>query len=99
MLITFKTRSHANITMLGDNGLKMLELMDYGNTVPGGIIAADVKDALENLQRGLAKIPQIIVTDGGKDEEQPAISLHTRALPLITLLKSAVADENDVRWE
>ena len=37
MLVTFKTRAYANITMLGDVGLKMLEMMAYGNSVPGAI--------------------------------------------------------------
>ena len=99
MLITFKTRSYANIIMFGDVGQKMLELMNYGNTAPGGIIAADVGDALKNLRQGLAKIPQKVETAGDADDDQPAVSMQTRALPLIELLESAVADENDVRWE
>jgi len=99
MLITFKTRSFANITMFGDIGHKMLDLMNYGNTVPGGIIAADIDDALKNLRQGLAKIPQKVEPAGDADDDQPAVSMQTRALPLIELLESAVADNNDVRWD
>jgi len=99
MLITFKTSSYANITMLGDIGQKMLELMNYGNTIPGGIIAADVNNALKNLQQGLEKIPEFEDSTGDADDDQPAVSMQTRALPLIALLESAAAEESDVRWE
>ncbi len=99
MLITFKTSSYADITMFGDIGLKMLGLMDYGNTIPGGIVAADVSKALNNLQQGLAKIPQLVEAAGDADDDQPAVSMQTRAMPLIALLESAVVGENDVRWE
>ena len=53
MLVTFKTKSYANIVMFGDVGTKMLELMNYGTSIPGAITAEDVSHALSNLQRGL----------------------------------------------
>ena len=42
MLVTFKTKSYANIVMFGDVGTKMLELMNYGTSIPGAITAEDV---------------------------------------------------------
>ena len=99
MLITFKTKSYANITMFGDVGAKMLEMMDYGVSVPGAIIAEDVPKALGNLQRGLESNMEIAEPVGDAEDDQPAVSLHTRAVPLIELLKSAIDDQNHVRWE
>lgn len=99
MLITFKTKSYANITMFGEVGLKMLELMDYGTSVPGAIIAEDVPQALSNLQNRLESLVEVVEPAGEADEEQPAVSLHTRAVPLIELLQSAVEDQNIIRWE
>jgi len=99
MLITFKTKSYANIMMFGDVGLKMLEMMDYGVSVPGAIIAEDVPQALENLQKSLESVVDQVEPAGEADDDQPAVSLHTRAVPLIELLQSAIADENIVRWE
>ncbi|MFA9419963.1 MAG: DUF1840 domain-containing protein [Gammaproteobacteria bacterium] len=99
MLITFKTKSYANIMMFGDVGLKMLEMMDYGVSVPGAIIAEDVPRALSNLQNRLESLVEVVEPAGEADEGEPAVSLHTRALPLIELLQSAVANENIVRWE
>ena len=99
MLITFKSRAYANITMFGDVGLKMLEMMAFGTSVPGAISAADVAQALDNLRQGLSTVPHHLQAAGAEDEDQPSTSLHTRALPLLELLEAAIADESAVRWE
>ncbi len=99
MLITFKTKSYANIMMFGEVALELLKMMDYGVSVPGGIIAEDVPQALSNLQRQLESVIDVVEPAGDAEDDQPAVSLHTRALPLIELLQSAVADQNNVRWE
>ncbi|MCZ6798500.1 MAG: DUF1840 domain-containing protein [Gammaproteobacteria bacterium] len=99
MLITFKTKSYANIMMFGEVALKLLKMMDFGVSVPGGIIAEDVPQALSNLQRQLESVIDVVEPADDAEDDQPAVSLHTRALPLIELLQSAVADQNNVRWE
>jgi hypothetical protein len=99
MLITFKTKSYANIMMFGDVAQKLLKMMDYGVSVPGGIIAQDLPQALNNLQRELESIVDVVEPAGDAEQDQPAVSLHTRALPLIELMQSAIADQNNVRWE
>ena len=99
MLITFKTKSYANIMMFGDVAQKLLKMMDYGVSVPGGIIAQDLPQALSNLQRELESIVDVVEPAGDAEQDQPAVSLHTRAMPLIELLQSAIADQNNVRWE
>ena len=99
MLITFKTKSYANITMFGEVGLKLLDMMDFGVSVPGAIIAEDVPRALSNLQNRLESVVEVVEPTGEAGDDQPAVSLYTRAVPLIELLQSAVADENIVSWE
>ena len=99
MLITFKTKSYANIVMFGDVATKLLEMMDYGTSVPGAIISEDLPKALNNLRRGLESVLEIAEPAGDADDDQPAVSLHTRAVPLIELLQSAIDDQNHVRWE
>jgi len=99
MLITFKTSAYANITMLGDIGRKMLEMMAFGSSVPGAINAEDVPSALKNLQSALDKLPLQVEPAGEADDDQSAVSVHTRAVPLVELLQAAVADETYVRWE
>jgi len=99
MLVTFKTRAYANITMLGDVGREMLEMMAFGSSVPGAINAEDVPTALENLKQALAKLPVQAEPAGDADDDQPAVGMHTRAVPLLELLQAAVADETYVSWE
>ncbi len=99
MLITFKTIAYANITMFGDIGVKMLEMMDFGRTVPGAIYAEDVPTALDNLNAALATQPEQVQPAGDADDDQPAVSLHTRALPLVELLQAAIKEEAYVSWE
>lgn len=100
MLVTFKSKSYANITMFGDVARRMLELMDFGSNVPGGIVAEDVEKALENLQTGLQAIPREEVDKSREPEDdEPKVDIHTRAVPLIELLQSAAANENHIRWE
>jgi len=98
MLVTFKTKSYANIVMFGDVGTKMLELMNYGTAIPGAITPEDVSLALSNVQRGLEDTADLAV-DTDPEADQPAVSLNTRAQPLIELLQSAIDDRNHVRWE
>lgn len=99
MAVTFKTRAYANITMLGEVAKTMLELMRFGTSVPGAIDAADVPRALENLEQALARIPRQEEAAGDGDDDEPAVSLHARARPLLELLRAAAADETHVRWE
>jgi len=99
MLITFKTTAYANITMFGDIGRQMLEMMAFGTSVPGAINAEDVAQALENLKQALHKLPEQVQPAGDADDDQPAVSLHTRAVPLVELLQAAITDETYVRWE
>ena len=99
MLITFKTKSYANITMFGDVAAKLLEMMGYGTSVPGAIISDDVPRALNNLRSGLESVMEVVEPVGDADDDQPSVSLHTRAVPLVELLQSAIDDENHVRWE
>ena len=99
MLITFKTPAYANITMFGDVGQRMLDMMGYGRSVPGAIDAEDLPAALANLRAALAAVPEQVEPAGDADEDQPAVSLHTRAVPLVALLEAAIADETYLRWE
>ena len=99
MLVTFKTKSYANIVMFGEVGLTMLEMMDYGTSIPGAIVPEDVSHALSNLKRGLESVMRTTEAAGDSGEERPAVDLHTRALPLIELLQSALDGQNHVRWE
>ncbi|MBS9813186.1 DUF1840 domain-containing protein [Vibrio alginolyticus] len=104
MLITFRCRSHSNVTMFGDIALDMLKMMGHSGTVPGSISAQDVPDALSRLTSALSAknaAEENLHTDVDEEEEQaePAVCLGRRAFPLIELLKSAIKEECEVMWD
>jgi hypothetical protein len=103
MLITFKTRAnYPNITMFGDVALRLIRLMGRRDTVPSAIEADDIPTAISSLRRGVA------VEDAkeeeqhparGNEDEDPPVSLHNRAVPLIELLETAHGEGLPVMWE
>ncbi|MDF4353283.1 DUF1840 domain-containing protein [Vibrio parahaemolyticus] len=105
MLITFRCRSYANVTMFGDIALEMIKMMGHSGTVPGSISAQDVPDALSKLTSALSAknaAEENLPTDVDVDEEEQvehAVSLGRRAFPLIELLKSAIKEECEVMWD
>jgi len=104
MLVTFRTDAYANITMFGDVAVRLLKMMGHSGTVPSAILAQDVPGALERLKAAIAKdgAADADVSSGGApdgDSEEPAVSLATRAFPLIELLEAAARRRCDVMWD
>ncbi|HCG5550103.1 DUF1840 domain-containing protein [Vibrio parahaemolyticus] len=106
MLITFRCRSYANVTMFGDIALEMIKIMGHSGTVPGSISAQDVPDALSKLTSALSaknaaeeNLPTDVDVDEEEEQAEPAVSLGRRAFPLIELLKSAIKEECEVMWD
>lgn len=98
MLVTFTTDAHADITMFGDVALAMLKRMGHSATVPGAILAEDVPEALRRLRAAVETenaLPPVEVDD----ENEAAVSLSNRALPLIDLLAAAAKAGSNVMWE
>ncbi|ELB2101085.1 TPA: DUF1840 domain-containing protein [Vibrio parahaemolyticus] len=106
MLITFRCRSYANVTMFGDIALEMIKMMGHSGTVPGSISAQDVPDALSKLTSALSaknaaeeNLPTDVDVDEEEEQAESAVSLGRRAFPLIELLKSAIKEECEVMWD
>jgi hypothetical protein len=98
MLVTFTTDAYADITMFGDVALTLLKMMGHSATVPGAILATDVPEALRRLTTAVEAENALppVETD---DENEPAVSLSNRALPLINLLTAAAMAGSDVMWK
>jgi hypothetical protein len=106
MLVTFRTKAYANITMFGDVAKQLLELMGHSGTIPSAIKAEDVPAALARLetaiaQRQAAGAAEARVDDrAGDDYDAPRkVTLAQRALPLLELLRAAAAKKADVMWD
>jgi hypothetical protein len=98
MLVTFSTDGYSSITMFGDVGLSMLEMMGHSATVPGAILAENVPEALSKLSAAIdADKNQSPVMD--EDTEEAEVSITNRALPLIELLTAAAKEKSDVMWK
>ena len=101
MLVTFSCPAHADITMFGDVAVRLLKLMGHSGTVPGALLAEDVEAALEHLEAAVAadeQLPQPGESAQGDDDE-PAVSLPHRALPLIELLRAAAKAKCHLMWD
>ena len=98
MLVTFTTEAHADITMLGDVALAMLEMMGHSATVPGAILAPDVGAALSQLSAAINTEKATSSVDP-KDADEPVVSMANRAWPLIQLLAAAQKAKANVMWK
>jgi hypothetical protein len=101
MLVTFRTKRYANITMFGDVAKQLLDLMGHSGTVPSAIKAEDVPAALARLE---AAIEQHRAADGAAaesshDDSPRKVTLSQRAVPLLELLRAAKANAADVMWD
>ncbi len=95
MLVTFTTKAYADITMFGDVAVALLKMAGHSGTVPSAILAEDVPAALERLTAAI---------DAGKGaqatgDQNDAVSMAHRALPLIDLFKAAAREKCDVMWK
>lgn len=108
MLIKFKTDAYADITMFGDVAKQLLKMMGHSGTVPSAILADDVPAALSRLKHAVegrkasASADSAASADKGSEpdpDDDQAVSLAYRAIPLIELLTAAARKKRDVMWE
>lgn len=103
MLVTFTTEAYADITMFGDVAVSLLKMMGHSGSIPGAIRTEDIPAALEKLNVALAEasVHEQQSPDAKEqedDEDEPKVSINTRALPLIDLLAAAAKAGKNVMW-
>lgn len=107
MIVRFSTRI-GQLTMHGEAAVTLLRGMGHTGTVPGAILAADLPDALARLVRTLetsggSPSPATQYPSGDDDEDErerePVITLQKRAVPLLDMVRTAIARESDLMWE
>jgi hypothetical protein len=104
MLVTFRTKGHANITMFGDVAKQLLTLMGHSGTIPSAIKAEDVPAVLARLEAAIAerKAADTAAADDRSRDGYDAphrVTLPQRAAPLLELLRTAAARKADVIWD
>jgi hypothetical protein len=101
MLITFTCSAYADITMFGDVAIQLIKYMGHSGQVPSALMANDVPTALQKLEAAVEKNSQLNPPQQPSDnmDDEPAVTLSHRALPLIELLKAAEKAECNVMWD
>lgn len=97
MPLTFKSKSGPSILMLDAVGKEILEMLGFGTRIPGAITAEDLPRARDNLNRALSAIPEPAPEQA--EEDNPPITLHKRALPVLQLIEASIADDEYLRWD
>lgn len=54
MLVTFSCKAYADVTLFAQPARILLQMLGFGQTIPGAILAEDVPTALAQLKAGLA---------------------------------------------
>lgn len=99
MLVTFESSAYARITMFGEVAVKLLNLMGHSGTVPSAIEPEDIPEALRRLRKGVAAAEAAEAKlENREDDEEEAVSLKNRALPLIELLEASEKEQVPVMW-
>ena len=97
MIVTFSSPAHADITMFGDVAISLLKIMGHSGTVPSAFNPKDLPAALAKLEQAVAESKASEQQPDPDAEFKPGLS--QRALPLIGLLKAAIAHNADVMWD
>ena len=105
MIVKFSTRQ-GDVFMHGEAALALLRGMGHTGSVPGAILTADLPDALARLERTLETsgdtVPVPPPSAGERadaPERDPPVTLRTRAVPLVDLLRTAIARGSDLMWD
>jgi hypothetical protein len=105
MLVTFRTKAYADITMFGDVAKQLLGMMGLSGTVPSALMAEDVPAALAELRSSVRALPEEPEepeepkADAKEQEKNEAhVPIARRAFPLIGLLEAAEKAQADVTW-
>jgi hypothetical protein len=100
MLVTFTTKSHADITMFGNVAQGLLRLAGMTGAVPTAILAKDIPGVIARLEQGLAARahapPEAADEPRDGADAEPPVPLGHRAAPLLALLRDAAEAGADV---
>jgi hypothetical protein len=101
MLVTFSTKSYADLTMFGDVARKLLQMMGHSGTIPSALSPDDVPAALDQLRAAIAAAAPADIPDDDFDGDpiDRPVGIAQRAFPLIELLEAAAAGGHRVMWE
>lgn len=107
MLVVFRSNASADLLYFGDVARQLLTLIGKEASERGVITVDQLPAAIARLEAAIAadrpqhdahlKADERLETDDA-GHERPQVSLTRRALPLLAMLKEALAAEEPVTW-
>jgi hypothetical protein len=111
MLVTFKSKASAEVTMVEAHAKVLLDLINK-DVKRGVITVAEAEQAIAKLEAAVGESKQHPTTEevkrdvdahhahGGDHDHEPSqhVSFATRAFPLLEMLRAAQKGGNDVLW-
>lgn len=103
MLIKFESNDGEHFVMLQDNARTLLQMMGTSGKLEGALSGEDLSSALIKLKKSLRDEPPMDqdeneVDEDKEDDEEPAVSLSSRATPLLQMLTQAQKEDSFVMW-
>ena len=100
MHYVFRSRSDADLIMMGPIGDRLLHILGKEPAPQGIIEAAAMPAAIAAIEAAVAADRRERVDDdeAAENAKEPRIGLAQRAWPLLEMMKRALADKNDIVW-
>jgi hypothetical protein len=100
MHYVFRSRSDADLIMMGPIGDRLLHIVGKEPAPQGIIEAAAMPAAIAAIEAAVAADRREHVDDdeAAENAKEPRIGLAQRAWPLLEMMKRALADKNDIVW-
>lgn len=106
MLIVFKSQASGDVMMFERNAKQLLRILGKDPDAGRGVFTAEqLPEAIARLQAAIDEDKRLRADrDSGEPDPvdpvtgQPVIHLAQRALPLLELMKYALADDKPVTW-
>lgn len=104
MLIKFQSNATAPFSMLADAAKPLLQGMGQGGRLEGSVSGAILRDAQTLLLAALKQAGQATGTHAPESiaeetDEEPPVALSVRAVPLLEMMRKALAEDSFVMWQ
>ncbi len=100
MLYKFKSDAGGDVIMLEPTGRQVLAVMGKGVDAKGILLPGQMQAAKKAIEEAVAQEESVTSADEGQADEfsKPAISLRTRAWPLVTLIERSLKADVPITW-
>ena len=100
MHYVFRSRSDADLIMMGPVGDRLLHIVGKAPAPSAKMVAAALPAAIAASGGGVAadRRERIGGDEAAEDAKEPRIGLAQRAWPLLEMMKRALTDKNDIVW-